>query len=590
MKYCVFDLEADNLLDSATIIHCFSATVFEDKKQLEKVVLTEKEDIVDFMNKDMLYIAHNAARYDIPLLEKLYNFKFKGILIDTLPLSWYLYPKRQKHGLESWGESVGVPKPYISDWENLSLEDYVNRCNTDVEINEIIFHIFLSYLEEVYKEEFPLKIMRYLTWKMECAAEQELNPLKIDVKLCENTLADLYMKLDQKKEVLSEAMPELIKYSEKKKPSKLYTVKGDLTKAGAAWLELLFEKDLPADYDGVIKVEKQRVPPNPLSTSQLKDWLFSLGWAPTIHKDSIGKAGNVKAVPQLQNDNKKLCPNILKLAEVHSELNALKDLFMLQHRIGIFEGYLQSVDKDGYLTAKIAGLTNTLRFKHMKPLVNLPSVYKPYGEQIRGAIISNSENHILCGSDMVGIEGATQDHYMSYFDSEYVKEKRVPGFDSHLDIAVLANLLSADESQIFKELSKKETLTEEEDKKYNILKQKRTKAKLVNFSALYGASPIKISKSTGMEIKEAEILHKTFWKRNAAVKKVAAAFQVKEVRGQLWLYNPVSRLYYSLRNEKDRFSTGNQSTAVYCFDLQVKQVREAGIIINMQYHDKFCCE
>jgi hypothetical protein len=52
------------------------------------------------------------------------------------------------------------------------------------------------------------------------------------------------------------------------------------------------------------------------------------------------------------------------------------------------------------------------------------------------------------------------------------------------------------------------------------------------------------------------------------------------------LYNPVSRFWYSLRTDKDRFSTLNQGTGVYCFDTHVRNVRIQGIKISLQYHDE----
>jgi hypothetical protein len=54
----------------------------------------------------------------------------------------------------------------------------------------------------------------------------------------------------------------------------------------------------------------------------------------------------------------------------------------------------------------------------------------------------------------------------------------------------------------------------------------------------------------------------------------------------MWLYNPVSNFWYSLRADKDRFSTLNQGTAVFCFDTQVRNVRRQGITISLQYHDE----
>lgn len=54
----------------------------------------------------------------------------------------------------------------------------------------------------------------------------------------------------------------------------------------------------------------------------------------------------------------------------------------------------------------------------------------------------------------------------------------------------------------------------------------------------------------------------------------------------MWLYNPVSKLWYSLRKEKDIISTLNQSTGVYCFDCYLRGCRKRGIKVSLQYHDE----
>jgi DNA polymerase I-like protein with 3'-5' exonuclease and polymerase domains len=41
-----------------------------------------------------------------------------------------------------------------------------------------------------------------------------------------------------------------------------------------------------------------------------------------------------------------------------------------------------------------------------------------------------------------------------------------------------------------------------------------------------------------------------------------------------------------LRQPKDRFSTLNQGTGVYCFDTHIRNVRQQGIKISLQYHDE----
>lgn len=178
---------------------------------------------------------------------------------------------------------------------------------------------------------------------------------------------------------------------------------------------------------------------------------------------------------------------------------------------------------------------------------------------------------------MSSLEDTTKQHYMYFFDPEYVTQMRVPGFDPHLDIAVLAGMLTFEQA-------------EQHKRKEVDYSQVRNKAKTVNFAGVYGAGPPKIALTTGMPLQQAKKLHKTYWERNKAVKQVAASFKTKttyyEGEEQMWLLNPVSGFWYSLRYEKDKFSTGNQGLGVYMFDLWVREVRLGGIKIMFQYHDE----
>jgi DNA polymerase I-like protein with 3'-5' exonuclease and polymerase domains len=580
MRYTIFDIETDGLLDTLSKLHCLVAHTYEDNQLIQETVITNPLELANFLSNQVMLVGHNIKRYDFPAITKLTGYVHKRSVIDTLALSWYLYPDRKEHGLESWGEEIGVGKPVITDWENQSIEDYIHRCKTDVIINSILFGNFLSYLKEIYVDQDVQRIMSYLTWKLDCAAEQEQNPLTIDRDYCKATLTKLNELVEERKKFLTEAMPKVNKYSVKTAPSRMFTVKGELTKAGQAWLELLAENDLEADFKGEITIVKSSEEPNPTSVTQLKAWLFSLGWQPTVFNHTPNKAGDIRAIPQIQDKDKKLCPNILLLAETYPVLENLKGLFMLQHRIGVLEGFLECSNAEGKMQAQIAGFTNTLRFKHKKPVTNLPSVDKPYGKEIRGAIIAPSENHLFCGSDMSSLEDTTKQHYMYFYDPEYVKAMRVPGFDPHLDIAVLSGMLTTEQVEQHKLF---EATHGEQGTSY---KKVRTKAKVVNFSGIYGAGPPKIALTTGMSLDEATLLHKIYWERNKSVKQVTNDCVYKEVRGQMWLYNPVSGFWYSLRQPKDRFSTLNQGTGVFCFDAHIRSVRDQGIIINLQYHDE----
>ena len=137
-------------------------------------------------------------------------------------------------------------------------------------------------------------------------------------------------------------------------------------------------------------------------------------------------------------------------------------------------------------------------------------------------------------------------------------------------------------------LKEMQELPEEEQKKlFNEIKEKRFLAKTTNFSCLYGAGPPKIADTTGMSLKEAELLHTAYWKRNKAVKQVSASVITKVVNENMWLYNPVSTFWYPLRYEKDIFSGLNQSTGVYCFDRYLMEIRKRDIKISFQYQDEW---
>ena len=108
----VFDIETNGL--NATKIHCLS---YHDLDSGIILSLSNYSDIKKFVSRpEITLIGHNICRYDIPTLERILKVTVKAKLIDTLPLSWTLYPKQKSHGLGEWGEFFGVPKPKVDDW------------------------------------------------------------------------------------------------------------------------------------------------------------------------------------------------------------------------------------------------------------------------------------------------------------------------------------------------------------------------------------------------------------------------------------------------------------------------------------------
>lgn len=129
---------------------------------------------------------------------------------------------------------------------------------------------------------------------------------------------------------------------------------------------------------------------------------------------------------------------------------------------------------------------------------------------------------------------------------------------------------------------------EDQKKLFKQLTALRKKAKVVTYSATYGVGKAKLARSSGMTQQEAQELLESFWELNWAVKQFAADQKIRTINGQMWVKNPVNNFWYSLRYEKDVFSTLNQSTGAYCFDQWVAHYLTKRPNIIGQFHDEIC--
>ena len=82
---------------------------------------------------------------------------------------------------------------------------------------------------------------------------------------------------------------------------------------------------------------------NPASNKQLKDWLFSLGWKPKMYNE--GANGDV---PQVRNADRDLCESVLELVSVEPAIADLDGLSVINHRLGVLNSFLDTVDSRGY--------------------------------------------------------------------------------------------------------------------------------------------------------------------------------------------------------------------------------------------------
>lgn len=146
-KPAVFDIETDGFLYKLTKIHVLS---YQTGDMERPVSIYDYKEIGHFINTAGVLIGHNIIRFDIPAIKKVLGIERHVDLVDTLPLSRNLFPERQKHGLESWGDDAGVAKPPVPDWDNVTKADATFRCESDVRINTYLLKEIQKKLKGLY--------------------------------------------------------------------------------------------------------------------------------------------------------------------------------------------------------------------------------------------------------------------------------------------------------------------------------------------------------------------------------------------------------------------------------------------------------
>lgn len=394
-------------------------------------------------------VMHNGMMYD---QEAMSFFKYNlsnTKIIDTLFLSWYLSPKRNSHGLDAYGEEFGIPKPKIDDWENLTQKDYNHRVMEDCKIQRMLWKKQYSKLKEIYGSDEEIdRFLYYLMWKGSELVEQQRNQWKLDVERCKELEKELAVAVESKLIDLAAVMPKVPVYAVRKRPATPFKKSGELSSTGEKWKGLTQANGLPFEHTEPIKELVGEEDPNPQSPTQIKNWLYSLGWEPDVFKSVRDKATNeYREIPQINKEGGEVCNSIKALFDVCPGLEHLNGLGILKHRWGMVKGFLRD-QEEGFLTACAAGFTNTLRLQH-SICVNLPSLRVKYGKEIRGLLQARG-GMCLLGSDLCSLEDRLKHHFQWKLDPEYVKTQMSDDFDPHLLTAVSASLMAEDESLFYK--------------------------------------------------------------------------------------------------------------------------------------------
>ena len=466
----VFDIETDDL--DATKVWCIVAK--EVDGDTYKFGPDELEDGLDLLRSAKTLIGHNIIGFDLPVLQKLFNFTYSGKLIDTLVMSRLYNPIRENgHSLKTWGYRLGVPKQEQPEFDSYTPE-MLDYCVQDVVLNEAVYKFLQKEGMGFSKQSFDLE---QLTAAIMC--EQEKTGFYFDSKQAMTLLAELKQKMaDVEDEVQKTFKP---KWVDDKLVTPYIKKDGELSKRGLT----------DDEYTTILSsnnhepfMRKKLVEFNLGSRKQIGEYLIDFGWKPerfTPTGQPIVDEGTLKKIEHIK------------------EAKLIANFLLYQKRIAQVSSWIDELKEDRVHGRVIPNGTITGRMTHRGPnMAQVPNIHSPYGKECRSCW-TVPEGYKLVGIDASGLELRMLAHYMN--DIDYIEE--VINGDIHSTNQQLAGLKTRDQAKTF------------------------------IYALVYGAGDAKIGSIINGDIKKGKALKQRFFANLPALKKLRDRVQQAANRGFL---------------------------------------------------------
>lgn len=491
------DTEANGLLDTVTKIWC---ACFEDLETGQKWDFTPDtvHKIPALLDKYDMICGHNFVGYDLPLYEKIFGYKYKGKVFDTLLASRILWPDlegKAPHSVESWAKRFGMYKVEIDDWSYYGPDKSI-RCNTDKEIQIKIYKRIIKHLEKLAIRDSRITLDRFISILhmerrvCETLDEQAANGWYLDVKKCQELINMLSPQIVETEQALIPKLPPVYENKWKRKPvMKPFKQDGTFNSRVMNYV--------PEDRLHEVAGEFCRIQFRPMKLNDynyLKNWLLSIGWIPANWnykkdrfnkpmKDANGKL--IKTSPKLPKGDE--WDSVAELAK-NDDLKLISHYNKLNHRRNVITGLIDNVRGDCRVPAGGTNpQTNTQRVGH-RVVVNIPRAEGTFlGQEMRSLFIA-APGKILVGCDAKSLEARILAHYLWKYDQRLAE-----------------TLISGDIHEINKEKYAEFNITT------------RNIAKGLLYELVYGAWIPKLMLLHNLTEQQALKLYHKFWKEHPAI-------------------------------------------------------------------------
>jgi hypothetical protein len=401
------------------------------------------------MNADLL-IGHNIAKFDVPVLEKLFGQVRgpwgEGRLYDTLCASQLIFASNlyersiafrnsagrnevarerqmpskllKSHSLEAWGYRLRQPKLHTdvdADFYRQFSDELLERCRADVVLNAKLFRHLTEKPAEHGWDAMPMEPVIVDSEVAYIIGLQERNGVAFDVSSAEA--------LEQK---LTGRRAELVT---------------ELRQAFPAWIAPASgQKDespeiLRREGDAGYTVPKATRNMRPATKTNPRDWpvsyvegcaytkvaLVEFNPASTQHRAAVLRRKYGWRPEQFTDTGEPVTDEAVLAALDYPEIPALLDFMTVNKRLGQLsegkEAWLKRV-RNGRIHGKVNVTgTRTSRMSHTSPnLGQVPKKKSPYGAECRALFGPTREGWVMVGADASGLELRMLAHRMAYFD------------------------------------------------------------------------------------------------------------------------------------------------------------------------------
>ena len=362
MNLVFCDIETDGL--DATTIWC---AVCRHNGVSE--VICNEQDFKSYVSdrQDCGFVFHNGIGFDVPVLQRVWNFSFDGlVVIDTLTLSRLADPSRSGgHSLRNWGNILGFAKGDHEDWSQLT-PAMIDYCIRDAELTEAVYNKLQVELSGFSQDSVDLEHKVHKLME-----QQETNGWLLDQRLCHELTAKFKERMNEIEHNLQAVFPPTVEERFSDKTGKRLKDKVTVFNVG--------------------------------SRQQIAERLETKG-AVWLTQTPTGK-------PIV--DEKTLRENI---AVPHA--SEILEYLLVQKRYAQVNSWLEHVGEDGRVHGRvISNGAVTGRMTHQSPnMAQVPSSSSEYGKECRDCWVV-PEGRKLVGVDASGLELRMLAHYMG--DEEF---------------------------------------------------------------------------------------------------------------------------------------------------------------------------